>query len=201
MTAAVLVVLLALGARRDVITLWLLVPIVGIIALSLLVQPTLQMHYLLGVIPAAAIVAARNRAALVAVLVAASLVGVWNWYERGVKDDWRAAAAWVTSEMQEGDGIVFDPNYLRRAYGFYASEPDPVWPAFDWSSPALLLDLSDYSRFDQANRIWLVEGHVPRQLNDVSQALADFEERDSRTFAGGQSIRVTLMVRTLVPSE
>ncbi len=191
---AVLVILLVLGARRDVVTLWLVVPIVGIIALSIFVQPTLQKHYLLGVIPAAAIIAARNRPALIAVLLAVSLVGVWNWYDRGIKDDWRGAAAWVTAEMEPGDGIVFDPGFLRHGYSFYASAPEPVWPAFSWSS-SLRPGPTDLTRFDGVPRIWLVQGHESYRTNDVAESLAPFRALETRQFAGGQQVRVTLLAR------
>jgi len=199
--SSVLLVLLVIGARRDVITLWLLVPIVGIVALSLFVQPTLQKHYLLLVIPAAAIIAARNRPAIIAVLIAVSLVGVWNWYDRGVKDDWRGAAAWVTANVEPGDGIVFDPNYLRQAYGFYAQEPEPVWPVFEWSASPLRAKLDDFTRFDDVDRIWLVESYDYAGRPDVVAALGDFAPVETRQFAGGQDVRVTLLVRDPEPAE
>jgi mannosyltransferase len=193
--AVVLGLLLVLGARRDVITLWLVVPIVGVIALSLLVQPTLQMHYLLGVVPAAAIIAARNRPALIAGLLAVCLVGVWNWYDRGAKDDWRGLAGWVAVRAEPSDGVVFSPDYMRFPFGYYAQVGVPLWPPFSWSGSYLRDVPADPGRFEGIDRIWLIEDNVPGLPEEIRTAMTGFSPTESRTFSGGQGIRATLLVR------
>ncbi|HEY7598879.1 MAG TPA: glycosyltransferase family 39 protein [Candidatus Limnocylindrales bacterium] len=198
LVAIVLLAALLLGLRRDVITLWLVVPIVGTLAASLLIQPMFEMRYLLSATPAAAIVAARSRPALVGLLVAVSLVGVWGWYEAGAaKDDWRAAAGWVVGQAEPGDGIVFAPDDLRTAFGYHARVGDPLWPPLPWSVSDLRHGpvAEAVAGITSRRRVWLVEAHAVALPAEVSAALAPLRPSASRTFAGPHGLRVSLLVR------
>ena len=178
-------VMLAIGMRRDHPAIWLIVPIVGTLAITYLVQPVLQPKYVIAVLPAAAIILARNRPVAIAVLLAVSLVGVGNWYAFGEKDDWRGAAAWVTSELRPTDGIVFEPSFLRPAFDYYAGDVDP-------------LDRS--ANIETRDRVWLVQGHIPYdQVSEaVKEELSGFEVVEARDF-GPDMVRITLMERSTGP--
>jgi hypothetical protein len=185
-------VMLAIGMRRDQPALWLIVPIVGTLAITYLVQPVLQPKYLIAVLPAAAIILARNRPVAIAVLLALSLVGVGDWYVNGVKDDWRSAVAWVASEARPGDGIIFEPSYLVLPFDYYAHDTDPaLLPERVGESDDLI---------HRRDRIWLVQGHIPYdQVSDaVKQELADFHVVEVRDF-GPDFVRFTLLERNEPP--
>jgi mannosyltransferase len=194
-------VMLAIGMRRDQPALWLIVPIVGTLAITYLVQPVLQPKYLIAVLPAAAIILARNRPLAIAVLLAVSLIGVGNWYVNGVKDDWRSAVAWVESEARPGDGIVFEPTYLRAAFGYYGQVGQPLDLAVPWSASNLAGGSPDIPGIMASDRIWLVQGHADYDvMNDsVRSALSGLEVVEERTYTGPGHIRMTLLERSQTP--
>jgi hypothetical protein len=197
---AVLLLALALGMRRDVIALWLVLPIAGTLAMSLIVQPLFEMRYLLSAVPAAAVIAARNRWWLVAVLVGVSLVGAWNWYgDTDAKDDWRSATAWVATAIQPGDGIVFAPHYLRVPFGYHARIGEPLWAPVPWSASDLFTTPPDAELVRAHRRIWLVEGHVVDLPPEITAALAGFRPAEQRSYAGPNGLRVTLLVAGALP--
>jgi mannosyltransferase len=83
--------------------------------------------------------------AALAAAVAASAVGVGNYFAHAEKEDFRAATAYVLDHMREGDGIIFyRPTrrvpfeyYLRRHAGPY---PDPLYPTASWGDFDLVAD-------------------------------------------------------------
>ncbi len=176
-----LLALIATGFRLDLFAAWLLLPIAGDIAVSLLVQPALVARYLIGVLPAAMLIAARNRALPVAVVIILSLAGTFSWYVDGRKDDWRSAAAWVTANVQPSDGIVFASDYGRIPFAYYGRVGDPIYPPFPWSEPYQTYG-GDPNSLDGHPRIWFVresQGLAPQELLD---ALKSYDVVDSRTF-------------------
>jgi mannosyltransferase len=195
LVSSILVVLLVLGARRDPLLLWLVLPIVGTLAISLLIQPTFQARYLVSVLPAAALIAARNRAVLVVLLVAASLWGTWDWYEHGEKEDWRSIAAHVSAEARPSDGIVFAPTYLRVPFGYYARVGQPLYPSASWQESDLAQAGFDEQRTADSTRVWLIEGHGVPLPEHVRQALADMVPASRRDYAL-HGLSVTLLIRT-----
>ena len=194
LVSLVLLALIVAGARRDALLLWLLVPIVGTLAISLVVQPTFQARSLVSVLPAAALIAARSRPALIALLVAVSLGGVWSWYEHGQKEDWRAIAAHVSSQVEPRDGIVFAPPYLRVPFGYYARVGIPIYPSADWAEHDLARTAFDPSLMAAIDRIWLIEGHGVPMPDEVRGALDGYSPVSSRGF-DVHGLKVTLLAR------
>lgn len=188
--------LLALGMRRDLPAVWLAVPILALVAISLLFQPVIQPRYLLVLVPPAAIVIARNRPIFLAGFVILCLVGVANWYVNGVKDDWRAAVAWVSSAQQPEDGVIFAPHYQRLAFEYYGEVGEPLYPSVAWSDrymPAMGLDIEIPPDVDNP-RIWVVEEHGDQLPPTVAEIVSDYHTIESRTF-GVDGPLVRLMVR------
>lgn len=195
--APLALVLIVLKARRDHLTLWLAVPLVGTIVASLLVQPMLQARYLLGVLPAGALIIARHSRPVLAVFIALSLVGTWGWYARtDVKDDWGAIAAHVASGLQPGDGIVFAPDYLRAGFGYHARVGESIWPPLDWSVSDLRHGpLEDgLERLAAAERVWLVRGHAADLPHEIDARLAAMQVLEVRPFPGPHEVRVSLLI-------
>jgi hypothetical protein len=182
--------------RRDVITVWLLAPIVGTLILSLLIQPTLQAKYLIGVLPAAAIMAARARPQLIAVLLIVSLVGVGSWYVDGDKDDWRTGVAWVRAQAQPTDGIIFSPSYARQPFQYYGEIGRPLYPSIPWDETyisSMGLDLAPATEAG-TSRVWVVEAMGPSAPSEVQALTAGYEEQVSARF-GDLGPWIRLMVR------
>jgi mannosyltransferase len=200
LVAGALVILLAFGFRRDLTALWLLVPIAGTLLISLTIQPALQPKYLIGVLPAAAIIVARNRPVALVILIALSLVAVGDWYVNGTKDDWRSGAAWVEEQLEPGDGIAFASANMRLAFGYYAKIGEPVYAAIPWGEhypfgQGAPLDLDAIA---QKQRIWLVQGHGRDAPAALWQALEQFEVASSRDW-GRSGPYIELLVRGLSP--
>jgi mannosyltransferase len=195
--ALVAAVLIALGLRRDVVTLWLLVPVAGAVLISVLVQPVIQARYLLIILPPAAIIIARNKPILVGAFAVLCLVGVANWYANGVKDDWRTMAAWVSAESRPGDGIIFAPHYERLPFEYYAKVDEPLYPSTPWDGrylPAMGLDIAINPA--AANpRIWVIEEHGNQLPPDVAAVVDRYAAIETRSF-GPDGPVVRLMERS-----
>jgi mannosyltransferase len=191
-----LAVLLVLRSRRDLITLWLVLPIAGVLVVSAFVQPMLQARYLIVVLPAAAIIAARNHLTAVLLLSALWLAGVATWYMSPAPEDWRAADAWLQAASQPGDGIVFWPSYTRLPIEYYGAVDEPIFPAMPWSATALpgLVPQTPISPNLPNPRVWLVQRHAPALTDDLVAALAPYTASEVRTY-GSNDVTVTLLVR------
>jgi mannosyltransferase len=174
----------------------------GVLLMSLLIQPLFVSRYLIGVLPFVFIIVARAAAALpwpraiMAGLLGLSLVSTGSWLVNGVKDDWRAAAAYVEANLQPGDGVVIWPNFYRLPFAYYAAPGEPLYPSTPWSTLYLpmwgmFIDLPP----DVDNeRIWLVrsENFVPPA--DIAALLTHYQEVDVATFGTAQP-EVALLVR------
>ena len=196
LVAAALLVLIAIGLRRDLPTLWLAAPIIGILAMSAFVQPLLQARYLICVLPAAAMLAARGGARAIAVLVVLSLVATGSWYVDGRKDDWRSAVAWVSTSALPGDGILFSPAYGRLAFEYYGEAGESIYPNASWQE----LYLPGY-RFPDAptgivnERVWLVEIFGTPAPDTVLAVLDGYQPVEERNY-GVNGPDITLLARS-----
>jgi mannosyltransferase len=105
---------------------WLSVPVVLAFILSF-AQPIFAFHYLLVTMPAfvvliaSGIVRLGRRAGVVAlvVVVGLSVHSVVNWYEQPSREDFRAAAAYVTAHARPGDRLMVWPWYASTAMSYY----------------------------------------------------------------------------------
>ncbi|MEA2677130.1 MAG: mannosyltransferase [Chloroflexota bacterium] len=207
--ALMLVIALGLsrGWRRDMPALRLPLLVVvatigGVLLMSIVIQPLFVSRYLIGVLPMLFIVTARAAAALpwpraiMAGLLALSMLGVGSWLIDGVKDNWRAAAAYVDARLQPGDGVIIWPNYYRLPFVYYASPGEPLYPSTPWSTlylPSYGMSIDLPPDVDNA-RIWLVrtEHFVPSA--DVAALLLNYEAVDTQSF-GTERPLIVLLVR------
>jgi uncharacterized membrane protein len=200
--AIALAILIPLGMRRDLPTLWLFVPIGGILAMSLVIQPLWVDRYLLGTLPALAIVTARalntrpQRWAILTALVALSLFGVNNWYVNGVKDDWRGATAYVEARAQPTDGVIIWPNYYRLPFAYYTAVGEPLYPSTPWSTlyvPGWGLSI-DLPPDVHNERIWLVRNVQFEPSPEIAQLLEHYQTVEKHVFGVTQP-EIDLLVR------
>ena len=109
---------------------WLVVPIVGVLALSIGYRPLLVPRYLVFCLPpllilvAAALARPRPAAATAAGVALALLLSLAldvMWYRAAPKEDWRSAVAEVAARGGAGDGILFYPAYSSLPFDYYRS--------------------------------------------------------------------------------
>jgi hypothetical protein len=121
-----------LGVRWDcgaVLATWLLVPIAGFFAITL-VRPLYTARYLIFVLPAflfllalgVRAVAGRSRllaGLLLTVLLAVNGWGVWQQATTPIKADFRAASRFVADRLSPGDLILFQIPYGYYSFDYY----------------------------------------------------------------------------------
>jgi mannosyltransferase len=207
---------------------WLVVPVGAVVLLSLVDKPLLVIRYLMVSLPAAVLLAAvavdrlaslaRRGArimagALLVILVAASAVGVAQWYSQGGPDDFRPAVALIADRAQPGDGILIFAPYERIPVEWYMADKPatertvhPVYPATAWGVDPLYFDgnvqLPSHAVEEAASkfqRIWLVSATAdlslyPTEAASVEAALrrAGFSPAGTTHFRG---VEVTEEVR------
>jgi mannosyltransferase len=146
-------VILGLGARRRArprqstgwqdgfVLTWLVLPVVTAVVFSVLVRPIVVGRYLIGVLPALALLAAAGvwglrwgvlRAAALAMLLTFAAGGLSRWYGGMPKEDWRSAVRYVLAQAEPGDRVAFHPRYIRTAFDYYAL-PREGW---HWTPPS-----------------------------------------------------------------
>jgi mannosyltransferase len=172
---------------------WLVVPVAAVVMLSLVDRPLFVVRYLMVSLPPALMLAAvvivrvwslaRRGAAVVAagllvLAVAASAVGLAQWYSQGGPQDFRSAVAYIAGQARPGDGMLIFAPYERVPVEWYlqnrpATRADvhPVYPALAWGVDPLYFDGSitlnpdDVERAAQSyGRIWLVSVTADQKL-------------------------------------
>lgn len=207
---------------------WLVVPIAAVVMLSLVDRPLFVVRYLMVSLPPALMLVgvgivrvaslSRRRATTIAVVllfvvVAASMVGVAQWYSQGGPQDFRSAVSYIAGRAQPGDGMLIYAPYERVPVEWYmAGQPaarakvHPVYPALTWGVDPLYFDGNvsvtgaDVRRTAPGyGRIWLLSATADQKLYpggwaSLQQALrqAGFAAAGSRTFRG---VEVTEEVR------
>jgi hypothetical protein len=191
-SAALVVVIAVVGARlwsarhpgawRLALPLaWLVVPVVLVLAESVVGRPMLVSRNLLVALPAASLLLGwglaqvRGRWALAAtvLLVAARAPGLAGAVGTS-PENWRAATATVLARAQPGDCVAFYPADGRMAFRAYLDSghgrhrlPRSVLPAVGWSVTTPFVE--DYTTLapraiaaiaDRCPRLWLVSAHT-----------------------------------------
>jgi mannosyltransferase len=184
---------------------WLVFPPLAAFAISF-AKPVYLYRYFLVSLPALAILVAVGLSRIGRAWILASVVLLFVALSTRTtaactpgcvigQDDWRAAAAYVASEMRPGDGLLFDPGELRTPFAHYlqGARPrllDPArWalvggPVEGAATPAAAL-----ARARSARRVWLVTWWLPR--GDVPARLTRARGRPAvHDFAGNVLVRL-----------
>ena len=113
--------------RYGVPVVWLLVPLIGGVAASLIVQPVLVPRFFIGALPAASMLVALavsqlrqrwHRLAAIAVLTGLGLFGVLRSYATG-DWQWDRAAAYLMQAAEPGDAVVVLPAHQRLSADYH----------------------------------------------------------------------------------
>ena len=186
--------------------LWLVAPVGGILLMSVVIQPLWVDRYLIGILPPLVILVAyavktyRWRWAILTSLVALSLLGVNSWYVNGVKDNWRAAAAFVDAHAQPTDGVIMWPDYYRLPFGYYTAVGEPLFPSTPWSQlymPFLGLPI-DPPPDVHNERIWLVRSVAFAPSPEIATLLAQYDTVETHLYGRSQP-EIDLLVRRASP--
>jgi mannosyltransferase len=201
---------------------WLLIPIAGALAISL-VKPIWVDKYLIVALPGLALTAAFGlstrkptlaRAGLLILLVA-SVSQVLVLHLNEDKDDWRAATEFVLTRSEPGDGIAFYRPFGRFPFGYYADHrdesgegqtPTAVSATFDRArglrTPgprAIPLALIGEAA-QPFERVWVVLNPVLTSARDGVAEVLGPEYARART-AAFRDVVVDLYVRSSLPAQ
>ena len=176
--------------NRDVVLLflWLIVPIVAPLVISLVATPIYQFKY---TIPAAVafylLVALALNAFGPWVALAASvavglvlLVPTVSYYDNHT-EEWRQAAALVSAKAQPGDTVVFDSSVSKTAFDYYWARRDVSEVMGSHVSGLTDTDLATVqTAASGTHAIWLVishsrdpEGEIPALLGESRREVGD----------------------------
>jgi len=183
--------------RYRLLFLWLLFPILFVLALSL-AHPLFLPRYFILCLPALLLLAAagisrvRSRwivALATMVLAVLSIQGTVSYYRQDFEDtnreDWRAASQYILANAHPGDAIVFHIPMGRMPYEYYLSLQSTISknPIVLYPSHGGQIDFRDFVErpsYDQLEhslpkyeRVWLVLSHTgPSGRDDTSITLA-----------------------------
>ena len=166
--------------KRALLYLWLLLPVIGVVLISLS-KPLFQERYLLATLPAFTACAVLGIATLrFKVLCIAAWIGllvitasqVPNLYEPGKEGKWAKGAEIMATVGDSSDALIFYAPTIIRPFGYYAGyypgdtpspvEPEVIYPTKDWLgfsktryTPSFKRILAEASTRDQ---VWLMTG-------------------------------------------
>jgi hypothetical protein len=188
--------------RWQVATTWcLLLVTLGLVGVTAVALDVFRPPHVVVALPALALAGGaalaqvrspRWFAALIAVFVALSLVGVVKWYDDRPKQGWRAATAFVLDRAAPGDAVVFAADIGRIPFAYYARNDEarrdrliPAYPAAPWDhwgtgDQRITVPSRAYlARLDRGNgRIWIVSGAATRdEPRFHGQDVASLRER------------------------
>jgi mannosyltransferase len=206
------------------------VPVIGSFLVSF-VRPIFYPRYLFFAMPFLCTLAGLGvgqlsskawRAVAIVGFVALSCRPLVAYYRAPFKEgeDWRGAVAYVASEQQSGDGIVFLSRLGHRPFEYYLDrttardEIIPIYPHSPWGSyTPVLADVQTEStsvaaaHLQSCERVWVIllwgGFHNPHQqsrpIKDVLER--QFEEVTSRGFGEMLDVRLYQQVTTMKPPE
>jgi hypothetical protein len=188
--AGALVALGVVGGRRRtwagvLVVLWAFLPVALAIGVSL-VKPVFLARYLIGVVPALAILGAIALAAIrpapiravaFAVVVVIAATGVIGYYQDPGKADWRGATAYLRENGTSEDRWLVDETWAWRPIVLYAKQADgtgtfPVrlWRGLDSSDAGYAQTLGTIARglAGEGRVVWVVTTPTSRGRTDVT---------------------------------
>jgi mannosyltransferase len=123
--------------RAGFVAAWFLLPVLLVFAVSKLGRPLFISNYLIIVLPALLLLAAAGLVRLpgrliglgvLGLLIAASAVGISDWYRRPSLEDYRAATRYILEHQHPGDMIIYDPLYISDPFHYYQARASRSGP-------------------------------------------------------------------------
>ncbi len=189
--------------QRGLLAVWWFFPPLALFLISLRI-PIFTERYLIWILPAFLLWLAVGWAAtwqmqrVVAVLVLGLLlvfqIGVgWQQSHRPIKSDFRAAAAYVRQQRQDGDILVFLMPYIRPTYRYYDPGPYPWFdaPYANRAPDAENLPSRLQSGVEGYDGVWLIESES--ELYDAQGLLRQWLETHATRDAEAHFTRVDVI--------
>jgi hypothetical protein len=173
---------------------WFLIPAIGVVAISAIAPPFVP-RYLLLCLPACVMLLAVGLDHLprpLLVIAATMLLALFYFssslsYYRKPKENWRAAAKTIASEMKLSDRILFDREYGRIPMNYYFARSRA-------ETKPQLVSQAELSKLPPSDRVWIVlygPGH--RDPSAIAPTLPiDFRLQQQRDF---EAIEILLYAR------
>ena len=179
------------------LALWVTIPLLAPFLLSQVMMPFFLARASIASLPALHVVTARAlgrlaraplRWGIVAVVVAASLVNQWRYFQVPSREQWREAAAWVEATAAPGDLVALDAGYGQPGFDQYARRADVGRLALgsDLATSAAVTELQS-ALARGADRVFVVRFQRPVDHEAVRRAVGEgWGLRDYRAFVGLQ---------------
>jgi len=180
---------LARDCRGEVVLLLatLVLPMIGALAVSWLLEPMYVDRYLIAASPAlylllaAAAAACRPivpPAATTAAILAVMFGAVWTYYTEPGRGDWRGVAAFLEGRLQPGDAVlyssergdIYETQNVGLALGWYLDAP-PRDGELNVAQPPAALQQAVAEKLSPTGRTWLVVWDDPGRDRRVEQHL------------------------------
>jgi hypothetical protein len=108
-------------------------------------------------------------------LVAASAVGITDWYREPGREDYRSATRYILDHQRPGDQVIYHPFYLPHAFDYYETLAGRSLP-------------SEAEPGSHPPRVWLA-ARFAAPPPELSESLARaYKSETSQTFEGGPSV-------------
>lgn len=173
------------------------------------VKPMYTHRYLLPFVPPYCIIVACGlraikwnwlRLAIILCLTLTLLVGNWNAWRIGQKDDWRWASSYVLARARPGDVVLFLPRWMAKPFDYYAqgrmvTSMDLPIPVTEQAAVDVATDIAH-----QFKRAWLFwqRGHYSDPDGMVKQL---FDSRFMLVETGEFRLKVNLMLYDLAAAQ
>ncbi len=183
--------------RWMLLLLWLCVPIVMSVAVSVVVRPVIDGRYLTICLPPLALLAAgalvhlwprRLARVLLVLLLAIDIISLDWYYRRAQNEDWRDVTTYVLRHARPGDYVLFFASYVRTPFNLYRGMDDTAAapritavstapsdrtspPPTELSKWRPLVQTTAVARA-QATRVWVLLSH--NATPDCEQAVDDY---------------------------
>jgi mannosyltransferase len=205
--------------RYAFLVTWLLVPVMCAFAASFLLRPIFVARYLIICLPPFVLLAATSLSSIsrrwifavtLVILLILSGRSLLRWYVDYQKENWRDATAFILSEAQSGDAVLFYAYFVRYSFEYYlgrSGAPNDFLRLMELASEQSDPDLELLEHLpDQHTRVWLVLSHDqnPRLGRDVQSRLIQSSLERKYTVIqeqGFKGVRVLLYQKAFLESK
>lgn len=199
------------GRRVAALWAWMLLPVLGLYAISLRVPMFLD-RYLIWIGPAFYLLAAwgieqvwsRSRwvaGAVLAVMIVWNGWGIWEQTVTPIKADMRAAAAYVKAQRRPDELVLLHLSYLGYTFEYYYGDASPTADGIptDGQTTPQTVDLLMRERTAGYDTVWLILSEA--EMWDPRGMTVDWLDKNARVIDRADLTKVSVVKYHLAPSS